>query len=435
MRLIQIAVPRGQRDVVIDVLREEQFGYTVLDGASAQDGSAVITFVAPADAVEHVLEDLEAAGVDRSTFTVSVEAEFADYDHVEEVQNRWAKSPNRLAPRALRSKAKDMRLNTRSYLWMMVLSAIVATAGLLASSPAVVVGAMVIAPIVSPAITASVGAVRDDREMVVDSVHMQALGLGTAIGTATAVGWLARALHVVPATLAVDQLALVALRLSPGMVPLTVAVAAGAAGAYGLATKGQTTIVGVMIAAALIPTASAVGIGVAWGNSLLAVGALFLLLLSLIGVNVGGAAILYYLDYRPDEVDDGVLTRASSKQAVVALVTVLFVIATVGVVGVAFVQQSAFERTVNDATTDVLSRGLYEGLDVRATTVEYASPGLSERATISLTLVRSADRSYPALPQELDATITERTDRPVTVQVQFVDYHRSDSEPTNALSG
>ncbi len=434
MRLLQISVSEDQRDAIVDILRDRQFGYTILPGGGEQEGQYLIQFVVPADAVEHILQEFEEIGYKKQTYTVSLNVEFANFEHVDEVQDRWGQTPNRIAPDALRSKAKDLRLNTRSYLWMMVLSAIVATAGILLGSPAVVVGSMVIAPIVSPMLTASVGAVRNDRDMLLRSLHMQAIGLGVAILTGALFAWLIKEFQAVPVRLALEQMALLSLRISPSILSIVVGISAGAAGAYGLATKGNVTIVGVMIAAALIPTAAAVGIGLAWTNFIVALGALLLLTLTIIAVNVGGMAMLFYLGYRPDHVNESLFAVDTPWQVVRVGGTLLSVAAVVGLVGMGFLQQSSFERTVNSATTDVLAQEQYQGLRVMEVTIEYVGPGLFSNDTeISVVLSRRADQTAPELPNVLDRQITERTGQEVVVQVQYVDYERSTASKRSTL--
>ena len=434
MRLIQISVDEQRQDAVVDVLQNHNLGYTITDGSGEQSEQVIINFVVPADAVEHVLAKLEEVGFDKRTYTVSLDAEFANFEHVDLVQNTWGNTPNRLAPDALRSKAKDLRRNSRSYLWMMVLSAIVATAGLLLGSPAVVVGSMVIAPIVSPVLTASVGLIRNDRDMFIDSIHMQAYGLGIAIVTATAFGWAVKQVSVVPGTLAIEQMELMTLRISPSILAIAIGVAAGAAGAYGLATKGDVTIVGVMIAAALIPTAGAIGIGLAWGNIVLALGAFLLLVLSMVGINVGGSVMLYYLDYRPDNVDRSLFAFDDAYRMAVVAVTLTVVLATVLVVGVGFYQQSAFERTVNNAVTDVLESDEYEDLRVMSTSIEYTAPLVSDGTDVTITLARTTDDEFPEIPSEFDRAITDQTGQDVTVRVRYVDFHQSDSSGSGSDS-
>jgi len=425
MRLMQLSVPESEREAIVDVLRERDLGYTVAAGAGEDADHVIVNAILPADAVEYVLEDVEEAGLDREKYTVSIETQFAEFAGIEDVQDRWANTPNKIAPTTLRSKAKDMRLNTRSYLWMMFLATVVATIGLLQGSPAVVVGSMVIAPIVSPMLTAGVGAVQDDRDMLVDSIRMQAAGLGFAVVGAIAFGLVLRYGFAVPTSLALEDMALLSLRLSPSLLTVVVGLAAGAAGTYGLATKGRVTIVGVMIAAALIPTAAAAGIGVAWGNYLLGVGALALLLIAVIAVNLGSTGMLFYLGYSPGT-DRGVFHDVERTRGLVTAATLVLTAVVVLVVGAAFLQQAAFELRVNDAATDVLEDGAYDDLGITDVSVEYAAPVLAPEPTgATFTLSRIGDREFPDLPDELDREITERTGREVTVRVQYVDYHTS----------
>jgi uncharacterized hydrophobic protein (TIGR00271 family) len=435
MRLLQISVPEERRDVIVEELRERQLGYTVVEGAGDKEDEFVVQFLVPADAVEHVLDDLEELGYEEDWFTASIEAEFGSFEQIDDVQNKWAKTPNKIAPQALRSKAKDMRPNTKSYLWMMVLSAIVATSGLVVGSPAVVVGSMVIAPIVSPMLTASIGAVRDDREMLLDSVHQQGIGLAVAAVAAVGFAALLKVTVAVPTAISVGTMELTASRLSPGLLSITVGLVGGAAGAYGLATKGNVTIVGVMIAAALIPTAASAGIGFAWGNLVAGLGALVLLVIVIAAVNLGSYLMLLYLGYRPDKVDEGLLAPVSGREALVIGGTVLLAVAVLVPVGIGAYQQSTFELSINTATSDVLDDREYRGLTVAGTSTEYAGLGSGGNPTnVTITLSRTADGNFSELPSLLDRRITEATGEDVVVRVQFVDYETSEPQPTGNQS-
>ncbi|WP_336002702.1 DUF389 domain-containing protein [Halorientalis halophila] len=433
MRLVQLSVPDERRDDVVAHLRDQGIGYSIVPGGAEYDDRSYVSFVVPADAVEHVLEDLAAVGYEREWFTVAIETEFADFEGRDELQAHWANTPNKIAPRTLRSKVVDMRYNTRAYLWMMVLSAIVAVAGILLASPAVVVGSMVLAPIVSPMLTASVGAVRGDQEMLYESVKMQVLGLGVAALAATAFSLLLKWFFAVPRVLAVASLELVALRISPGMLSVAVGLAAGAAGAFGLATKGQVSIVGVMIAAALIPTAGVAGIGFAWMEFQVGLGALVLLFITIVAVNVGAFLMLWYLGYRAEASAEKSLALDSPGRAVSVAATLVVVVAILLFVGVGFYQQSTFEREANAAVTDVLNRGGYDDLGVVETSYEYTGIGpFTSPTTVTYTLRRTSDRGYASLPARFEDRIAAATSRDVVVQIRFVDYRVAGTETTAA---
>ncbi|MFC7196043.1 DUF389 domain-containing protein [Halosimplex aquaticum] len=286
---------------------------------------------------------------------------------------------------------------------------------------------MIIAPIVSPMLTASVGAVRDDRGMLIDSIHQQLIGLGMAVVAATAFSVLVKQFFAVPTTLDITSMQLVAGRLAPSILSTIIGLAAGAAGAYGLATKGSVSIVGVMIAAALIPVAAVSGIGVAWTQYIVALGALVLLVLTMIAVNVGGYLMLRYLGYRPDDVDEGLFARPSGRQALVVAGTALLVVAIVAAVGFGSYRHASFEQTVNDATTDVLQQPEYDRLGITQVSTEYTSVGpFGDPSTVTIALSRTDNGSYSNLPAVLDRSITERTGENVTVRVRYIDFDTSD---------
>ncbi|QLH79079.1 TIGR00341 family protein [Halosimplex rubrum] len=433
MRLLQLSVPAEQRAAIREVLDGHDLGYTVAEGDGAKEGHALVTVVIPADAVERVLDDLQEAGYERSTYTVSTEAEFATFEGMDAVQRHWAETPNRIAPETLRAKARDMRPNTQSYVWLMLLSTVIATAGLLIGSPAVLVGSMVLAPLVAPMLAASIGAVRSDRPMVADSLRQQAVGLGVAVVGAVAASLLIRNLEIVSVTLDVTTVDLFAVRLSPGLLSVVVGLAAGAAGAFGLTTKGNVSIVGVMVAAALVPTAAVVGIGVAWGAASVALGALVLLGLTIVAVNAGAYLMLRYLGYRPEEAGGSFIDLESTAEKARFAATVLAVAAVVAVVLVGSAQHVRFEYAVTQATSDVISDEEYGPLSLRGVTVQYAGASpVRNPTTVSVSLTRRSDESYPSLPNELARQISDRTGEDVTVLVTYTDYEISNATGTRS---
>jgi len=187
-----------------------------------------------------------------------------------------------------------------------------------------------------------------------------------------------------------------------------------------------------MIAAALIPTAGAIGIGLAWGRLVVAAGALVLLVLSMITVNIGGTLMLWYLSYRPDSVDQSILSYDTTYQALVISGTLLLVIVTGVIAGAAFYQQSSFERSVNGAVGDVLNQEEYEDLRVMSTSIEYRAPTVSDETIVTVTLARTSAQEFEELPNRLARSISERTNQNVGVQIRFVDVVQSDSAEETA---
>lgn len=157
------------------------------------------------------------------------------------------------------------RGDTITYLAFAVASAVVAASGLLLDS-AVVGGAMVIAPFGGSTLSASVGAVVDAREMVVDSATSQLGGRLVAYVGGVATSVFLRRSGFVPATLEVGRIGQGAVFATPNLLTLAIVLSVGLAGALAHATDLPVSIAGVAVPAAIVPAGATVGVGTAWGD-------------------------------------------------------------------------------------------------------------------------------------------------------------------------
>ncbi|SDN05636.1 protein of unknown function [Haloarchaeobius iranensis] len=188
VRLIRTLVPSSDVSAVRSVLDEHDIDYLLFEEDSGRDDAVVVEFPLPTQAVETVLDDLgEATAVDE-TYTVVASAEGVFSEHDDQLEERFItgdEEDDSIATEEIRSTALDLTPSPVTYYAMTLLSVLVATAGLLLDSPAIVVGSMVIAPLVGSALTASVGTVLLDREMVLDGFRTQLYGLLLAVVGAT----------------------------------------------------------------------------------------------------------------------------------------------------------------------------------------------------------------------------------------------------------
>ncbi|WP_162989831.1 DUF389 domain-containing protein [Natronorubrum halophilum] len=441
MRTLYVRVPERCRDEALVALTELDIEYAVLGTGSlanipdavesvagSDDETVLLQIPLPADAVGPVLDALEDAGVDTREYTIISSGETAMTSTWDTLLKRYARDFDPLTFPELRSKSMNLSQDPGSYYALMVLSALIATAGLLADSPAIVVGSMVIAPVVGPVLTTSVGAITDDRRMVIDSLRMQAFGLAVAVLAAMAFGLVLQTFQFVPPVLDLSTIELIGVRLAPNMLALIVGLAAGAAGGIGLTTKGPMSLIGVMVAAALIPTAAAAGIGVIWNRPLVWIGTLALLLVTIVVINIACFAALWAI-YRPNPfTDGGVLAFQSLREAalVCAALAVLAVIVA-GTVG-ASAQQIAFEQNANGAVHDVIDDSEHENLTAVAVRSEYADPSpFTGPQTVTVVLSDTAPGEAPPsdLAGEIAAEIETRSDRSVTVRVRFFEYQET----------
>ena len=433
MRLIQVRVPEDRLDGVTSTLDDEGIDYVRKRAWTGDEEQWLVEFPVPNDAIGYVLDQLSEAGVDTNQYTTITGLETAMTEQSEALQERFANDFDPLARPELRSKARDMSHDTRSFLVMIFLSAVIAVAGLLVDSPAVIVGSMVIAPIVGPVLTAAVGAATGDREMLLNSVWIQAIGLAVAIVGAAAFSYVVQVTGFFPATLDVSTIEPIAVRVAPNFVTLAIGLAAGAAGAYGLTTKGPTSLIGVMIAAALIPAAATIGIAVVWGEYRIAVGALLLLLLTMVLINASAFVVLWSLEYRPDS-EGWLLPGERSRRWFLVVGTALVLVVSVGLVGAASYQQIDFERTVNTEVDRTFAGAAYEGTDPVAIRIQYTGIGpFASPETITVLASRTTDGSGPPrVAGELERRITAATGREVDVRVRFVEYQTPDPAQSDA---
>jgi len=437
MRLVQILVPESSEDAVFDVLDDEGIDYLLTAEGSDREVGTVVQFPLPTEAVDQVLSKLRDAGLD-GEYTVVVRAESVETSGFDDLEDRFItgeEQDDSVVRDEIRATALGMIPGRVTYYAMTLLSVLVATAGLLIDSPAVVVGSMVIAPQVGAALTASVGVVIDDRWMMSTGFRSQILGLTLAVGGAAAFGWALKTTGFVPPALDVATVTQISERTSPGVLSVTVGFAAGAAGAFGLATALPVSLVGVMIAAALIPAAAAVGVGIAWGYPAVTLGAGLLLVVNAAAINLAATVTFWYLGYRPEgwAPDEGLgnVTRARVGASALTLALLLAVFAGAGVV---VADHVAFENDANEAVGDVLDREAYEDVELVAVRAEFTDrrfTGGDHRVTVIVS--HSADERHPDLPEAISAAIAERTGAEVRVQVEYTERRTADASP-NASS-
>ncbi|MEZ5176066.1 MAG: DUF389 domain-containing protein [Acidimicrobiia bacterium] len=162
---------------------------------------------------------------------------------------------------------------------LLVLSVAIATLGILADSTAVVIGAMLVAPLMTPIMGVSAGIVNGWVRRVSTSFATVVGGVVVAIG----VSWLIATWT--PQLIALSSNTQVLSRVSPTLIDMMIAVAAGAAGAYATIDKRvSSSITGVAIAVALVPPLAVVGVTLQDGAGSDALGAFLLFATNLVSI-------------------------------------------------------------------------------------------------------------------------------------------------------
>ena len=169
------------------------------------------------------------------------------------------------------------------FIMMICLSTAIASLGLIQNSTAVVIGAMVVAPLMTPLIGSGLALVQGNTSLFRDSIKAMGFGIGAALLISLFLGFIVPMEDLTPELLA---------RGAPTLIDLAVAFLSGVAAAYAVARPSLLgALAGVAIAAALVPPLATVGIAFAEGAWEISQGAAILFLTNLVAIILGAAFI------------------------------------------------------------------------------------------------------------------------------------------------
>ena len=189
---------------------------------------------------------------------------------------------------------KVLRENAKlssSFIVMMILATLIATFGLFGDSSPVIIGAMILAPIIAPIVSFSMGMVRYDTNMLKAGI------VTILIGTIVALIFAAGVSVIIPLKVLTGE---INARLSPNLLDMGIAVASGVAAAYAHAKEGiAKSLAGVAIAVALVPPLAVAGIGIGWWDWDVFSGAFLLYLTNLAGIIMFAGITFLLLGFAP----------------------------------------------------------------------------------------------------------------------------------------
>lgn len=200
------------------------------------------------------------------------------------------KPPGQIGREELYEDIKDAARCSPVYLAMVVLSTNVAAIGLYYNNVTMIIGAMVIAPLVVPNMAMALATTLGDLPLLWRAVRTSPAGIGMAMALSVLLGVLLRVDPALPE---------LASRNGVALGDVAVALASGGAGALALTTGVSATLIGVMVAVALLPPLVTFGPLLGSRQPALAIGALSLFLMNLICVNLAGISTFLVQGIRP----------------------------------------------------------------------------------------------------------------------------------------
>lgn len=308
------------------------------------------------------------------------------------------------------------------FFFLVILSGAIATLGLINDSPAVIIGAMLVAPLMSPILGVGLGSIMANPKLAKDSA--------TALVRASILSILLAALLTlsniylpfVPSLIEIPHEVLT--RTQPTPNDLIIALAGGLAASFALAQPHlSAALPGVAIATALMPPLATIGIGLALGRWDIAGGATLLFLTNAITIAFSASLVFFLEGFGPRYIrENGQLPKSL---LIAGLLTALILIP-LGVLGTRLVSQAQEIRQINA----IVEAEVAELLDAEISELSITRD--EEELQLEIT-VRS--RTPPGYFQvlALQQALVARLDRPIALTITHIRAEKLDPmiPPTN----
>lgn len=299
LRLIEIILPEKED---LERLRELLEGHPFIEiwEDEISEDKTVFKILVRAEESEEILDLLEKRFSKSEHFRIMlipVEASIPRPDKAKEEESEEEKENNKNNKKIGRISREELYADidgqaniTSVYIVMVMLSSIVASVGILKDNVAIIIGAMVIAPLLGPNIALALGTTLGDTDLIVRALKTNLAGIGATLVMSIAIGIL----------LYVDtSIGELASRTEVGLGDIAIALAAGVAGTLSFTRGLPGTLIGVMVAVALLPPTVTVGMLLGSNNMALLPGAVQLVFVNIICINLAAVTTFFLKGVRP----------------------------------------------------------------------------------------------------------------------------------------
>lgn len=330
-----MVVPNEQSGKVTKLLSNSGTDFSVVSGKE----NTLIMITAEEEETEEILRQLKRVGVGSEFGKIQVSPLAVSLPSIK------AKRPLLSFQRVsndeiiqIVNKATKINVN---YFILTILAGVLASFGLLGNNAAVVIGSMVISPLLGPVTGAAMGTILTRRKMFNDSIKAEAAGILLAIF----IGFLLT--HLYPgATVTSEILA----RGHPNLADIVLAIASGFAAAVAFSGGLESTLVGVAVAAALLPPAANIGIAIALSQYGIAWGSAELLLINILSINIACTSLFWLQGIRPSVSarKERIAARILRTRLVAVLIALLVLAMPLGLTTVTMYRQSNWNNVVSN---------------------------------------------------------------------------------------
>lgn len=281
MRIIEVITDCGHVDTLQGLAEQHallDFWSIPCSSQGAQQDRCAIRLLARPENQQQILDSIQAivgASENSRINIIPIEATIPRPEELED-NDKKNNSATRTREELYQKIVSGIKLDS-TFIWMVILSTIVASIGLLADNVAIVIGAMVIAPLLGPNLALAFASALGDSTLIWQSLKTNIVGMSIALVISIALG------YFWPYEMTSQE---ILSRTDVGYDGVILALVSGAAAVLSLASGLSNSLVGVMVAVALLPPAATFGMMLGAGRLDLAIGAGLLLAINIVSVNL-----------------------------------------------------------------------------------------------------------------------------------------------------
>jgi uncharacterized hydrophobic protein (TIGR00341 family) len=292
LRLIEITAPESSH-AKIKNLAQKHNAIDYWYSAKNKDGRRSTEILTHLENIQSLTDDLQKNLFQEDNWRIvilPVETTLPELEQENGNESTTIPSSPTIPREVLYNEVRKGAQTDSNFLLLVILSTLVCAIGLIKNNVAVVIGAMVIAPLLGPILAVALGAALGDRDLMKKSIYSNFIGLGITLVMAIITGLLI-------STPLVSQELMD--RTNVSYDSLILALASGAAAVLSLTTGLSSTLVGVMVAVALMPPAVSMGIFIGDFRWLEAYNAGLLLTANVVCVSIAAQFVFLYKGIKP----------------------------------------------------------------------------------------------------------------------------------------
>ena len=388
MRQLQISVPKKQARHAKDVLENYSNDITSNEAENGEEEKVIeFKITVESDQIDELTEELKnIKEIKQGKLSIRV----LDQESLIEKGQETKGSSSNLSQEEIYSKAQEFSGFDKAEWGLIAVSSAIAAYGLALDNVIVVIGAMMLAPILSPFVSGAISVVVGDKSLMFDSIKSGLMSVVLAV----VVAFFASSLIPVSTTPTLELVS------TPGILTGVLSLLVGSAAALSFATGLRDQIAGVAVAIALVPPLASVGIGLRLGDPTFIINAASVTLINITSVLLAGFFTLKLLGLKPSTYYKKQEAHDLHYVLPVAFIILMFLIVPIVFTSFnspkSFIVQQEVEKTAADHFGDQLLEVKFENSKVRVLVLgnvdeESFRQKVTDRVSLEVVELRVAD--------------------------------------------